>query len=191
VRELTPEAFAKLLGTLDPDPQRAAEKYDGLWRRLAIFFDGRSCGLESDVLADRTLDLVGGKLLEGSEIHSPGGISAYCLGVARNIWRDWLKRPRTSSLEYEPATHPGSDAATEVRLHCLEVCLERLPPESRKLILDFYQGERRGKIENRQRLADTLLITPNALRRRTHAIRVKLEACARECVADPRTAGMF
>jgi hypothetical protein len=189
VRELTPEAFAKLLGTLDSDPQRAAEKYDVLWRRLSVFFEGRSCGQESDALVDRTLDLVAGKLAEGSEIY--GGISGYCFGVARNIWRDWLKRPRAIALEYEPAAPPRSDATMEIRLHCLEGCLERLPPESRKLILDFYQGERRGKIENRQRLADVLGITPNALRRRTHAIRVKLEGCASECVEDPKGAGTF
>jgi DNA-directed RNA polymerase specialized sigma24 family protein len=178
---LNSEAFWKLIGRLDPDPERAGEQYEALRHKLVIFFEGRSCGHASDGLADQTLDRVAGKLLDTPEISSYGNLPAYCYGVARYIWKEWLAQRRHEPLKTDPPA-PEPDAAPAVRLDCLDECLSELAPESRKLILDYYRGERGEKIENRNRLAEYLDITQNALRRRAHWIRVKqLEPCLKRC----------
>jgi hypothetical protein len=48
--------------------------------------------------------------------------------------------------------------------------------------MDYYQAERRAKIELRQQLAEKLDIPLNALRIRAHRIRATLEKCVTKCV---------
>lgn len=182
--ELSPSGFQKLLSFLDADLERAGERYEDLRRRLLIFFEGRQCGHASEVLADRTIDVVAAKLSDGLELASSFiDVLRYSLAVARNVLKDHAKRPRTDPLTTDPAAAPEFDVPGDnARIQCLEHCLGTLAPESRRLILDFYVGERRTKIDNRARMAEDLDITPNALRRRTHMIRMRLETCVRECV---------
>jgi len=52
------------------------------------------------------------------------------------------------------------------------------------LILRYYQGEQRAKIENRRALAERLGLTINALRIRASRIRSRLEACVIEWSDD-------
>ena len=54
------------------------------------------------------------------------------------------------------------------------------------MITGYYQGERRTKIENRQRLAQWLQLSENALRIRTLRIRDELETCIQECMKKNR-----
>lgn len=180
--ELTSQAFQRLLSFLDSDPDRAGERYEDLRRRLVYFFEGRQCGHASELLADRTLDVAANKLAEGLQLASFADLSRYCLGVGRNVIKDHARQQRTTPLEIDPPAPSHNGTHAQANLQCLERCLATLAPESRKLILEFYVGERRAKIENRARLADGLAITPNALRRRTHTIRARLESCIRDCV---------
>lgn len=180
--ELNSDAFRKLLAALDVDPEQAAEKYVALRHRLVIFFEGRFCGEESEVLADRTLDVLAGKLLEGLELYSYSSLSGYTFGVARNLLRDHNKKEQPAPLETDPPAPASVDLSPDRRLRCLDRCLGQLAPESRKLIVEFYEGERHHKIENRVKLAESLAISPNALRKRTQAIRAKLEACVSQCI---------
>jgi DNA-directed RNA polymerase specialized sigma24 family protein len=71
---------------------------------------------------------------------------------------------------------------SEIALDCLDRCLEGLTVDSRQLIVDYYQEERRAKIELRQQLAEKLGIPLNALRIRAHRIRATLEKCVTKCV---------
>ena len=180
--DLTPGAFERLLAFLDPNPDRAGELYEDLRRRLVFLFEGRSAGRDSETLADRTLDVTANKLMQGLELASYVDLSRYTLGVARNVLKDHVKQQRTAPLTVDPPAPAGDAGDAEDRLRCLERCLRILAPESRKLIVDFYTGERRVKIDNRAQMAEDLGITPNALRRRTHMIRTRLESCIRECV---------
>jgi hypothetical protein len=65
----------------------------------------------------------------------------------------------------------------------LEHCLKSLKPESRDLILRFYYGEKREKIENRKKLAEELGITSRALSLRALHIRQKLYDCVKGYVS--------
>jgi DNA-directed RNA polymerase specialized sigma24 family protein len=182
MRDLNSEALWKLLGQLDPNPELAGEKYETLRHKLMVFFEGRSCGPHSDSLADRTLDRVAAKLAGSVEIYNGSSLPSYCYGVARYVWKEWNAEKKYEPLEGDPAETRNADPIAAIRLDCLEKCLETLAPESRKLILDYYEGERGQKIWNRTRLAGYLGISQNAVRRRAHWIRVKqLEPCLRRC----------
>jgi DNA-directed RNA polymerase specialized sigma24 family protein len=57
-----------------------------------------------------------------------------------------------------------------------------LSESERELILSFYQGERKRKIQNRSEMACRLGISAEALRSRMHRIRGRLERCISECM---------
>jgi hypothetical protein len=60
--------------------------------------------------------------------------------------------------------------------------LELLTPEDREMIITYYRGERATKIRNRKQLADRTGLGENALRIRTHRIRVRLAQCVEGCL---------
>ena len=76
----------------------------------------------------------------------------------------------------------GSDARQQ-RLDCLDQCLGQLAADDRALILEYYRGVQRAKIEQRRELAARLGVTANALSIRAWRIRDKLETCVKACSA--------
>jgi DNA-directed RNA polymerase specialized sigma24 family protein len=183
---LTPEAFDKLLTSLDPDRERAGQKYVEVRDGLVCFFEWRGCPFPEDH-ADETFNRVARKLGAGETVSDP---TTYVYGVARllllEIFRE-QERQRAALANLPPPTQPappdmeGRDDA-HARSDCLAVCLDSLPPEHRGFIVEYYRGERSAKIENRKKLAEQLGIPPNALRLRARRLREKLEVCVEECV---------
>lgn len=185
---LTREALDTLLASLDSDRERAGQKYEDVRRRLQKFFTWRG-SRRPDELADETIDRVCRRLREGEVIRAAEP-AAYFYGVARNVLREEWDRERMWKTVEETLSGPvrtpppPSDAAVEDRrLECLQRCLGALPPESRQLVLRYYQEEKGAKIGNRKALAAALGVAMNILRIRMHRIRVRLEACARDCLA--------
>lgn len=181
---LTQEAFDRLLAGLDADREQAGKKYEYIRLKLVKYFEWRGMAFP-DVEADETINRVARRIEEGQEIQN---LNAYFYGVARLIFIESLKaREREHGvLEGEPVVEPPAmdDSEAEERRACLDHCLRRLPEESRDLIIDYYQEEKVRKIEHRKGLASRLGIPLNALRIRAHRIRVGLEACVRECLAQ-------
>ena len=70
----------------------------------------------------------------------------------------------------------------ETRLICLRGCLQTLSNENRELILQYYQGEKGEKIQNRKKLMGRLGVPVNTLRMRALRLRERLQACMEECV---------
>ena len=70
----------------------------------------------------------------------------------------------------------------EPRLVCLERCLGSLSAGDREMILHYYHGDKRSKIENRKRLTDLLQVPINALRMRALRLRERLQACVERCL---------
>src|SRR5437588_312798 len=181
---LTGEAFAKLLARLDPDRERAGEKYEDLRRTLIKFFEWRGAPFP-DEQTDETFNRVARKLDEGVEIKNVGG---YCYEVARLVCLEALKgnERKRDPLETDHPDAAGADAADsalerERLLDCLEQCLNRLPAESRALIVEYYRDERRDRIERRKALAAALGLRREALANRAQRLRDKLEQCVRRC----------
>ena len=189
---LTHEAFDKLLTSLDPDRERAGDKYEQIRSGLVSFFEWRGCPFPEDH-ADEAINRVARKIERGDQISDS---FTYVYGVARMLLLEIFKereKERAAFINLPSPIQPSPAVEEEHndeewRLDCLKVCLDALPSEHRDFIAQYYQGEKRAKIENRQRLAGNLGIPLNALRLRARRLREKLEVCVDECVKRRSTA---
>jgi DNA-directed RNA polymerase specialized sigma24 family protein len=190
---LSREAFDLLLQTLHPVRERAGERYEAIRARLLRFFLTRGA-LWPEELADVTIDRVCRKLAAGEVIRSADA-GLYFLGVASNVAREaWTaqrkRRDRdvgleqAAAVEAEPPAGMPSDADA---FACLERCLRKLAPETRDVLLQYYDSGTGRRIDHRRGLAGQLGIAPNALRIRLHRVRVRLEACIEDCVGKGAT----
>lgn len=186
----TQATFRQFLHWLDEGVDSGGERYLEMRRRLAFYFDRKNC-LFPDDLADETLNRVARKVEEKGAI---SGLSPahYCYIVARFVFLEYLRSEHREIALEDPADSahrtlaaplPSSDGegSAEHTLECLEQCLNKLEGKERELILEYYQGERRAKIEGRAQLAARLGLTLNALTIRACRIRNKLEDCVRKC----------
>ncbi len=182
---LSAEALARFLAGLDPDYDRAGEKYESLRVTLMKFFDWRGAHFPEEC-ADETINRVIRKLDEGDTIRD---IPTYCHGVARMVLLEKLKGPESRRADFEELP-PAALAALvapdpeekDERQDCFERCLKELPVESRQLILQYYSDEKREKIDRRLAIAGRLGIPLNALRSRAQRIRNRLEECVNGCM---------
>jgi DNA-directed RNA polymerase specialized sigma24 family protein len=182
-RSITRTGLARLLARLDANPELAAAEYERLRRVLVKFFTWRGVW-PPDECADVTLDRLARRIQEDVEVLDVG---QYTYGIARLVLLERQRQPRVASLDEHPdlLNRPmASPEARDPRQDCLERCLTQLPDASRELILRYYEGERQAKIANRQRLADTLGVSENALRSRMRRLRDRLEACVRACMSS-------
>jgi DNA-directed RNA polymerase specialized sigma24 family protein len=182
---LTPEAFDKLLASLDADPETAGEKYEQVRGGLVCFFEWRGAPFPEDH-ADETLNRIARKLDEGDQVNDP---FSYAYGVARLLLLEVYKsreRERAALAHLpapgQPSRDDSDDDSESRRSDCLGQCLDGLPQETRELVTAYYQGERRTKIDNRKALADRLGIPLNALRLRARRLRERLEICVETCM---------
>jgi DNA-directed RNA polymerase specialized sigma24 family protein len=181
----TRDAFSQFLNWLDEGVDSGGERYVEMRRRLAAYFDRRNCRSPDD-LADETLNRVARRLEEEGTIADTLP-ARYCYIVAKFVFLESLRREkeeRKKAAESPGVSTPRDDGDMdepdrEKLRESLERCLERLPAPDRGLILEYYRGERRAKIERRRDLAARLGVTINALSIRACRIRDKLESCVR------------
>jgi DNA-directed RNA polymerase specialized sigma24 family protein len=178
-KEITQERFASFLTWLSPDSDHAGEEYERLRFRLCTFFSQRHCRF-SEELADETITRV---ILKISEEQIENKL-AYCYGVAKNVYRESLRKER-NHLDIDEVTIAAKDAPAEQNFsrECLDKCLGELSPESRNLILDYFSEVKLAKIELHQRLSKSLEMTQTALRMRVMRIKQKLKICVQECMS--------
>jgi DNA-directed RNA polymerase specialized sigma24 family protein len=181
---LTREAFDDLLAALDGDRERAAAEYLELRDNLVRFFEWRGCFFPDDH-ADETLNRVAKRLAAGEEIRNPAG---YALGVARLLLLEIVKERAREQVAWKESAEArenlenGTDS--ERRLDCLRDCLSHLSSDNRELIVQYYQGEKGEKIQNRKKLVERLGIPVNTLRMRALRLREKLQVCVEQCLVN-------
>jgi RNA polymerase sigma factor (sigma-70 family) len=184
--QLTQTAFDRLLAALAPSREEASEKYLSLRKNLARFFEARGFQTAEDA-ADEVMNRLARKLETSDQIEN---INTYALGVARMLALELHKSParKTTDIIPEISVSPidKEREQKEENLKCLEKCLRQLSDENRQIIVGYYQGEKREKIENRQKLADALGIPNNALRNRAVRLRDKLEVCLTDCLSGKK-----
>jgi DNA-directed RNA polymerase specialized sigma24 family protein len=193
VKGLTASRFEALLARLDPDRDRAAEKYELIRRKLTKFFEWNHC-VAADLLVDETFDRVAQKC-ETEEILDPAN---FALGVARYVRLEARRRQgKESSLDAtrgEPnvmnrtsVDHSPADRLDDERLlKCLRVCIGRLHVRERQLFLGFFDADT-SRAQHRSRLAEHAGIKIGALRARICRLRGSLEDCVRDCYSGDRT----
>ena len=181
---LTQEAFDRLLACLADDREIAGEKYLEIRRNLIRFFEWRGCPFPEDH-ADETVNRVARRLSEGEELRNP---SAYFIGVARLLVLEIVKARAKESQALEEvavsAVEPVEPTADEPRIECLQECLATLSAPNRELILQYYQGEKGEKINNRRKLTERLGVPVNTLRMRALRLRERLQGCVEQCVSE-------
>jgi len=183
--ELTPQAFDHLLATLDPDRDLAGHKYESLRRKLVKFFEWRALSAPEDQ-ADEALNRVARRIAEGERIND---LPSYLTGVARLLALEASRQQQheRSITEWQlPLAEPESRDEARGRLDCLDRCIQRLPPTTRRLIIEYYEDEKHAKIEHRRALAARLDMPLSRLRVRMHRLREKLEQCVEDCLSAAR-----
>jgi RNA polymerase sigma factor (sigma-70 family) len=179
---LTQEAFDRLLASFGEDRESAGQKYLEVRNNLLRFFEWRGCPCPEDH-ADETINRLARRLDEGEEIRNPAG---YAIGVARMLLLEInKKRVREQQALGEIRnlqTEEADESDSEQRVECLRSCLQTLTPDNRELIVEYYQGEKSSKIENRKRLTERFNVPVNTLRMRALRLREKLQGCVEDCL---------
>jgi DNA-directed RNA polymerase specialized sigma24 family protein len=173
---LQQQEFDRLLGWLDPDPQRAGLAYEKIrWRLIAILASRGCAGPEE--LADETLDRVARRVVDIQDSYV-GDKAIYFLGVMNNVHHEYLKRP---VMPRPPELNDDVEAKEKTHF-CLEKCLDSLAPNSRRMIERYYAEDKQAKIDLRKRIAAEFGISISTLRLRALRIRAKLQACIESCL---------
>lgn len=187
---LSESAFRRFLDWLDDGDASDGRRYLEMRDRLVFYFDRKNC-LNPDELADETLNRVARRLDEEGEIHTETP-AKYCYVVARFVFLEHLRGSGSKTISLNEAIttdksssfHVVADDEAEQREHlfaCLDKCIKTLDPSRREMILKYYLGDQRAKLDNRSALAASLGITANALAIRACRTRNKLETCVGEC----------
>jgi DNA-directed RNA polymerase specialized sigma24 family protein len=173
--KLSQESFDALLRWLDPDREQAAMKYEDIRSRLIKIFTGRASA-DAEDLADETINRVTSKLHEVENF--TGDPRRYFYGVANKVYLEYLRR----KLPQPPPSPIVDSDQVELEYQCLEHCIKSLTEQNRELLLAYYGGDGRAKIDQRRLLAEKLGIAPNALRLRAFRIRQMLLDCVEKCI---------
>ena len=192
---ITSNAFHRLLDWLDQGVNSDGLNYLEMRQRLVAYFDRKNC-LTPDELADETLNRVARRLEETGKIETETP-AKYCYVTARFVFMEYLrgtdkkKVPLDDVLRHPQANQLAASESDkeekevkEKMLACLEQCTGQLESVNREIIISYYYGAERIKIENRRALAERLGISTNALTIRACRIRDKLEICVGNCVSE-------
>lgn len=174
---LTQAAFDQLLNWLDQDRNVAGQKYEEIRCRLIEIFACRGCR-EAEDLADETINRVISKVpsISGGYVGNP---AHYFYGVAQKIHLEYLRRkplPAPMPQEVEESFE------VEEEYECLRECMRNFTPESRELILQYYEANKRERIQHRKILAREMGVEQNALRVRAYRIKASLQRCIEDCL---------
>ena len=189
---LTATQFDSLLRRLHPDRDCAGAKYEDIRWQLTKFFEW-SASFCAEELVDETFDRVARRL---EELEIPDVVS-FAWGVARNIKLEATRkaarmvpipdRPDEAGFPVESrntADHIHERMELEQQRKVLHACIQRLSPEDRKLFLAYHHSDG-NSIEFRQKLANGLGLTMNALRVRVNRLRDKVEKCTERHSLSP------
>jgi DNA-directed RNA polymerase specialized sigma24 family protein len=166
--------FEDLLKWLDEDREAAGNKYESIRVKLQYFFGAKGC-THSEELADETIDRVLSKV-EVLQNNYCGDPINYFFGVAKNVFREYKRRTTYSQLPKHFADSMNSqNHEAELLDFCLQMSLNRIPPEQRRFILDYYSGTKSEKINRRMQISQNLNINRRTLRVQAYRIRSKIQ----------------
>ena len=167
-------AFDLMLFWLNPDREKAAQKYESVRRRLIELFASRRF-VDAERLADDTIDRVVTKVPQIS-VGWVGDPLHYFRAVAKMIMLE-NSRPTTAPL---PIPDPPDPDELERQDRCLDHCLELVSQDERTLILEYIDGKKKDRYDQAVRLG----ISANALRIRVYQIKKTITPCLKECLGQ-------
>ena len=173
------EPFDALLDWLDPDREKAGQRYEVIRAGLIRVFVSKGLS-DAEYYTDEAIDRVVKRLPE-IQANYVGNPARYFHGVARNIILEAGRRREVATDELPQRLIP-----VEVRSdtsECLSKCLKELPADKKEFILDYHLYQGHAKIEHHREMAVELSISEGALRTRAHHLRVSLEKCVLKCIS--------
>lgn len=174
------EQFDSLLEWLDPDRERAGEKYETIREGLIKIFTWNRCS-DAESLADETLNRVMLKAPEVRRTYS-GDPALYFHAVAKNVFKEHMKA--RSVEQVAPVADNQETSDIEKMYSCFERCLSNLSPSSRELVINYYSEKRTKKRSHRKGMAGKLDIPASQLRVRVYRIRQALKTCIQTCLEE-------
>ncbi|HEY3027411.1 MAG TPA: hypothetical protein VGJ55_14775 [Pyrinomonadaceae bacterium] len=177
---LQQEDFDRLLNWLDANSERAGSIYEKIRWRLIAILASRGCRFPEE-LADETIDRVARRVVDIQNTYV-GDKAIYFLGVMNNVHHEYLKEPQVSEFSVFNDDPGAKEEAKEKTFGCLEKCLDRLAPNSRQMIEQYYAEDKQARIDLRKRIARELGIGISTLRLRALRIREKLQGCIDQCL---------
>ena len=181
--EISAEDFNRFLTWLDSDHEQAGRKYEDLRQHLIVILTCRGCHIPEE-LADETINRVMHRLPQMIETYE-GHPAAYLCTVAHHLFLEYAAK-RSTVITWPPdydLPDLSSEAESEREDECLEKCLGKLTPNNRRLVLAYYQEEKRAKIDHRKKIAEQMGVAVNALRIRVHRVRQELQLCLDQCLS--------
>ena len=142
---------------------------------MVKIFLNKQC-VQAEELADETINRVAGKAGGFKGIYE-GEPEKYFHAVARNVCHEDF---RARNRKVQPPPQP-SPKEIDPRAECMKICLAKLPPKSRELIIRYYLEKKNGKAAFHKELANGMGLNQGALRARIHRLRARLKACVEEC----------
>lgn len=177
VNEVTRESFETFLTWLSLDMEKSGEQYEKLRFRLITFFSSRRC-LYAEELADEVINriviIIGKEVIENK--------IGYIYGVARNVYLESLRKEKTHVNIDDLSLASEAPAEIDFSNECLEKCLQKLPAERRKFILNYFSEDKSKKIALHKKTSGEMQISRTALRMRVLRIKQQLSICVKECM---------
>src|SRR6185369_17570102 len=178
-RPPTPEEFEKLLAWLNSDRDEAGGIFNDINDRLIRLFASRGC-VDAEALADEVVNRVAVRIDKVKQSYDDP-IRCF-IGFVDHVHREYKREEFKLQSLTEPQRRPSEELEKEDR--CLEECLERLAKPQRRLFENYFQGEKRARINRRKQLAIEFVLTQNALRIRAFHLRKELHECITLCLQE-------
>ena len=179
---ITKEPFDALLEWLDPDREKAGQRYEIIRAGLIRIFVSKGLS-DAEHYTDEAIDRVVKRLPE-IQAKYVGDPARYFHGVARNLILEAGRR-REVATDVLPLRITQEDVRSDTS-ECLSKCLKQLPRDKREFILDYHLYQGHAKIQHHREMAGELSISEGALRTRAHHLRVSLEKCVLRCIDEVR-----
>ena len=179
-RDPTPEEFDKLLLWFHSDRNTAGEDLNKINIRLVQIFTARHC-IDADELATEVINRVAVRI--DTLVGKYPSAAHCCIAFVGNVYLEWLRDQKIKRNPPEPPTRREQDEL-EREDRCLTKCLETLGERDRYIFVRYFEGEGRARIEARDKLAEELQLTANALRIKAHRLRKRMRLCMEECLAE-------
>src|SRR5436305_9666400 len=135
-RALGRESLARFVEHLSPDTEEGGRLYIGLHKKLVGFFSMK--GISDPVsAADETIDRAALKITTGTPVPDVG---KYCLGIARNIVKERLRRTQRENIVFlkfiEDLNNSSAEEVERIN-HLLKPCFEKLTVEDQQLLAAY------------------------------------------------------
>ncbi len=176
-RDMNPDAFARFLKRLAPDPEEAGRRYAKLHNKLTGFFALK--GLTDPAsAADETLDRAVMKVEAGAVVPD---VDKFCFGIARYIAKErfrLLVREILAFHEFMNAVINHSNEQVERIYEILKPCLELLTIDEQQMLMEYcHQIRGRARAEHRRELAERMNRSEGSVRINVSRLRQTLAKC--------------